>query len=153
MTPMPAYTAVERDFYLLAMACGPPLETRFTLTSGINGQGYWYNRRAGAMVGSVVGSLSLQGLGPIDRVGTSAGDLLINKSGGGGFSEWVAANPNFTWKLTFPDQSGDPTIALTAADLDGNPGGSFIRFSLTAAQLNLASNVSTGDSIEVVITP
>ena len=40
---------------------------------------------------------------------------------------------------------------LRAANLDGNPGGGFIRFSLTAAQLNIASNVSTGDSIEVVI--
>ena len=37
--------------------------------------------------------------------------------------------------------------------MDGTPGGGFIRFDLTAAQLNLASNVSTGDSIEVVITP
>ena len=150
---MELYTQAEKNWYLQAMAGGPPLDTRFTLTSGINGQGYWYNRRSGAMVGSVVGSLSLQGLGPINRVGTSAGDLLVNKSGGGGFSEWVAANPNFTWKLTFPDQSGDPTITLTAADLDGDPGGSFIRFSLTTVQLNLASNVSTGDTIEVVITP
>ena len=150
---MELYTPVEQNFYLLAMAGGPPLDTRFTLTSGINGQGYWYNRRSGAMVGSVVGGLSLQGLGPIDRVGTSAGDLLVNKGGAGTFSAWYAANPNFTWKLTFPDQSGDPTITLTAANLDGDPGGSFIRFSLTTVQLNLASNVSTGNSIEVVIAP
>ena len=150
---MPPYTEQQRAYWMSAFACGPPLETRFTITSGINGQGYWYNRRSGAMVGTVVGSLSLQGLGPIDRFGTSSGDILANKGGAGGFNEWVAANPNFTWTLTFPDQSGDPSIVLRAANLDGSPGGGFIRFSLTAAQLNLASNVSTGDSIEVVITP
>ena len=105
------------------------------------------------MVGSVVGSLSLDGLGAINRFGTTGGDLLVNKGGAGGFNEWVAANPNFTWTLTFPDQSGDPSIVLRAANISGTPGGGFIRFDLTAAQLNIASNVSTGDSIEVVITP
>ena len=76
---MPAYTEQQRAYWMSAFACGPPLETRFTITSGINGQGYWYNRRSGAMVGSVVGSLSLQGLGAINRFGTSGGDLLVNK--------------------------------------------------------------------------
>ena len=150
---MPAYTQAQRNYWMSAFACGPPLETRFTLTSGINGQGYWYNRRSGNMVGSAVGNLSLQGLGPIDRYGTSGGDLLVNKGGAGGFNAWVIANPNFVWMMTFPDQSGDPTIVLRAANLDGTPGGSFIRFSLTSAQLNIASNVSTGNTIEVLITP
>ena len=36
---MPAYTQEQRQYFMMAFACGPPLETRFTVTSGINGQG------------------------------------------------------------------------------------------------------------------
>ena len=151
---MPPYTEQQRAYWMSAFACGPPLETRFTITSGINGQGYWYNRRSGAMVGTVVGSLSLQGLGPIDRVGTTGGDLLVNKGGAGGFSEWVAANPELHLDADIPGPVRRPLDCAASGQLGRHPGRiGFIRFTITAAQLNLASNVSTGDSIEVVITP
>ena len=140
-------------FWMSAYACGPPLTTEFTVTSGINGQGYWYNRRTGeTQAGSVVGDLSIPGLGAITRFGTNSGDLLINKGGGGGFNQWVTANPGFSITLTFLDDS-DTEIVLTSADLDGTPGGSFIRFSLTSGELSTAANVSRDDEIKVFIDP
>ena len=149
---MPYYTPEQRGYWMSAFACGPPLETRFTITSGIAGQGYWYNRRSGSMVGSVVGDLSIPGLNDINRFGINAGDLFINKAGGGSFANWVVANPGFEFRLTFLDAS-DAEIVLAAGDLDGTPGGNFIRFSLTPAQIQIVNTVSVGHRIAVVITP
>ena len=59
---------------------------------------------------------------------------------------------HFTIVLTFLDD-GDTEIVLTAAELDGTPGGGFIRFSLTPAQLDTVNNVAPGSRILVVIDP
>ena len=69
---MPPYTEQQRAYWMSAFACGPPVDTRFTITSGIAGQGYWYNRRSGSMVGSAVGDLSIPGLNDINRFGINA---------------------------------------------------------------------------------
>ena len=148
---MPPYTEQQR-WYLCAASCGPPVDTRFTITSGIAGQGYWYNRRSGSMVGSAVGDLSIPGLNDINRFGINTGDLFINKGGGGSFANWVVANPGFEFRLTFLDAM-DREIVLAAGDLDGTPGGNFIRFVLTPAQIQIVNTVSVGSRIQVVITP
>ena len=132
----------------------PVTGIQFTITSGIAGQGYWYNRRGGSTTGSVTGILKVEpDWGDINRFGTSSGDLLINKQNPGAFSTWSTENPGFAITLTFPDQTNDPTIVLTASELDGNPGGGFIRFSLTADQITIINNISTGSAIEVHIDP
>ena len=150
---MPPYTEQQRHYWLSAFACGPAVDTRFTITSGIAGQGYWYNRRSGSMVGSATGSLVLAAVGTINRFGISTGDLLINRGTQlGGFNTWVIANPGYSIVLTFLDASS-AEIVLTATEQDGTPGGGFIRFSLTPAQLQIANTVSVGHRIAVVITP
>ena len=138
-------------FWLCAWEGGLPLETRFTITSGINGQGYWYNRRSGSMVGSATGDLVLPGVGTINRFGISTGDLLINRGAQlGGFNTWVLANPGYSITLTFLDAL-NREIVLTSAEQDGTPGGGFIRFSLTPAQLTIVNTVTVGHRIQVVI--
>ena len=127
--------------------------TDFTLTSGIAGQGYWYNRRSGSTVGSATGNLVVPGVGTINRIGTSGGDLLINRGTQlGGFNDWVIANPGYRFTLTFLDD-GNAEIVLTSAEQSGTPGGGFIRFSLTPAQLDTVNNVAPGSRIRVVIDP
>ena len=150
---MAPYTEQQRAYWHSAFACGPPTETRFTITSGIAGQGYWYNRRSGSMVGSATGSLVLAAVGTINRFGISTGDLLINRAVQlGGFNTWVLANPGYSFTLTFLD-AADRVIVLTSAEQDGTPGGGFIRFDLTPAQLQIANTVSVGHRILVVIKP
>ena len=65
--------------WLLWAGAGGPVFTEFTITSGIAGQGYWYNRRGGAMVGSVDAERTIPGVGIVNRFGISGGDILINK--------------------------------------------------------------------------
>ena len=123
----------------------------FTITSGIAGQGYWYNRRGGTNVGTVTGNLVLPAVGTINRFGISGGDILINRAVQlGNFSDWVLANPGYSITLTFLDDS-NAEIVLTSAEQDGAPGGGFIRFSLTTTQLDTVNNVSVGSRINVVI--
>ena len=135
-----------------AVGAGGGGATVFTITSGLNGGGFWYNRRGGATTGSVVGSTDVPGVGFVNRLGVSTGDLLINKGGVGSWLTWATANPGYEVRLTFLDEA-DAEIVLTAANQDGTPGGSFIRHSLTPAQFTLANNVSTGDRIRVSIAP
>ena len=65
----------------------------------------------------------------------------------------MLANPDYTLTLTFLDATNDPEIVLTSAEQDGTPGGGFIRFSLTAEQLQIANTVSVGHRILVVFNP
>ena len=151
---MPAYTQEQRNYWMSAFACGPPAtppaEARFTITSGINGQGYWYNRMTGETPsGSVdaAADLDLTGHGTIVRVGTNGGNLLFNKSGGSSFTAWRTANPG--WTMTITLATGNP---LTFDDSNvASSGGSFLRITITAAQLTQLDNISTGDLIAVVI--
>ena len=137
-----------------AAASGQAGPTEFTITSGIAGQGYWYNRRSGSMVGSATGDLVLAAVGTINRFGIATGDVLINRGMQlGGFNAWVLANPGYSITLTFLDATNDPQIVLTSGEQDGNPGGGFIRFSLTPAQIQIVNTVSVGARIMVVIDP
>ena len=102
----------------------------------------------------MVGSVVLADVGTINRFGITTGDVLINRSMQlGGFGDWVVANPGYSIVLTFLDATNDPEIVLTSAEQDGNPGGGFIRFSLTPAQLQIANTVFVGARIMVVIDP
>ena len=139
--------------WLLWAGAGGPVFTEFTITSGIAGQGYWYNRRSGFSVGSATGDLVVPGVGTINRIGISSGDVLINRGMQlGGFGAWVLANPGYSITLTFLDDS-NAEIVLTSAEQDGTPGGGFIRFGLTADQLTTVDNVFVGARIRVKVDP
>ena len=80
---MPTLAQARRFFWMAESGTSRdvrPAITRFTITSGIAGQGYWYNQRSGFDVGSVVGSVVLADVGTINRFGITTGDVLINRS-------------------------------------------------------------------------
>ena len=120
----------------------------FTITAGQAGSTIWYSRRGSQVIGSAAGDLTFGG-NTADRVQISSSDLLVNAIGFG-IREWIEANPMFAFELTFLDDAGQ-VLTYEQADLDGTPGGGFVRFATSANDRIIFSRVSVGERIRVRI--